>query len=145
MYSMCSRIPICLLAGVAGLWFGSSIVGGVMEVLDARQRDYAYADIRNLTTVAQNYRQFTASYEGVSVKVMSDGGFGLTSFTDGLDENVYGEDISIRSAGADHGRALAAYEFDEEEDCKLFLVFAGDFDEHRERACDGETLRFALE
>lgn len=77
----------------------------------------AFQEINELVLAAVEYRAVEGDYTDISIEDLVDNGYRLQAYTDGVGENVYGEDIDIDPADS-NGNADVEYTFDTQESCE---------------------------
>lgn len=110
-----------------GLYVGVLAILGVVvaanwgNVQAGIRVEQAYAEVIKVMAAAQAYRAAPAnggSYTGVTIDDLSDDGYNVKPFDDGVNENTYGLTIDIDPAGTPSGSdATLTYQIGISEDC----------------------------
>lgn len=91
-------------------------IGG--NAISSTRIEQANQEIIDLISTGQRYRDTTGSYTSITVALLKNNGYGLKSYSDGVDENAYGKTSDIDPAGTPAGaNALIKYAADSSESC----------------------------
>lgn len=96
----------------------------IQEMFFNTNVEQAYSEVVDLVIAAQKFRSVNNDYNTITVTVLKNGGYGLQKYTDGVEENAYGLDITIAGKNSD-ADAVITYEFDAEEACEQIEARVG--------------------
>ena len=104
---------------------GAFVVSQWGNINSGLRVERAYAELERVKTAAEAYRVAAANgglYTAITIEELSDNGYNVEPFTDGVNENTYGLTVTIAAAGTPAGTdATLTYGLDSEEDCNQMI------------------------
>lgn len=122
-------------AGIAAVAAGGYIVTNLMNA------SFAKREINQIVHAAVSYRKLNGDYASIDIEELVDNGYGLFGFTDGENENTFGEDMTVATHASD-ADAKITYTFTSDGLCEQTKKWVEEtISEYKSTntSCDGST------
>jgi len=120
----------------------------ISSVVMGNQINGAYSEINTLLNAGASYRQAPANgglYTSITVEVLNDNGYNVGKFDDGVNENVFGETVSVAAANSNTDMTLT-YVTDSAESClQLVQRYTNDSLLKSAPSCSTATLTLTID